>query len=263
MKVIKMAIQFQANLLIKGVILCETGLHIGAQSEGIEIGGVDNIVIRDHITDLPYIPGSSLKGKTRTLLELNDKDASQNIIKNEGKPCKCGKCIPCKIFGRPAPEKKESEEIKEGLTGMQQGPTRLIVRDSFLTDKAIENLKDKETEVKQENTLDRITSEANPRPVERVPRGATFKFEMIFSVYDDEDYTNFQSVFQGMRLLEDSYLGGSGTRGYGQIKFKDIGITKRTAGYYKGTEKEIPINTGKTVPEILADINLVNLIKSG
>jgi CRISPR-associated protein Csm3 len=64
-------------------------------------------------------------------------------------------------------------------------------------------------------------------------------------------------------LLEDSYLGGSGTRGYGQIKFKDIGITKRTAGYYKGTEKEIPINTGKTVPEILADINLVNLIKSG
>jgi CRISPR-associated protein Csm3 len=124
-------------------------------------------------------------------------------------------------------------------------------------------LKDNEIEVKQENTLDRITSEANPRTIERVPRGAVFKFEMIFSVYDDEDYTNFQSVFQGLRLLEDSYLGGSGTRGYGQIKFKDIGIIKRTAGYYKGTEKEKPINTGKTVPEILADTNLVDLIQSG
>lgn len=263
MKVDNMAIQFQANLLIKGEILCETGLHIGAQSEGIEIGGVDNIVIRDHITDLPYIPGSSLKGKTRTLLELNNKDASKNIIINEGKPCKCGKCIPCKIFGRPAPEKKESEDIKKGLSGIQQGSTRLIVRDSFLTDKAIEMLKDNVTEVKQENTLDRITSEANPRTVERVPRGAVFKFEMIFSVYDDEDYTNFQSVFQGLRLLEDSYLGGSGTRGYGQIKFQNIGITKRTTGYYKGTDKETQIFSGKTVPDILSDTKFADLIKSG
>lgn len=130
-----MSIQFQANLLIKGEILCETGLHIGGTVEGIQIGGLENIVIRDPKTNQPFIPGSSLKGKMRTLLELNDKDASKNIIENGGEPCKCGKCMPCKIFGKSAPERKESEEVKEER---QKGPTRLIVRDSFLINNNIE-----------------------------------------------------------------------------------------------------------------------------
>ncbi len=249
-----MTIQFQANLLIKGEILCETGLHIGGTVEGIEIGGLENIVIRDPKTDKPFIPGSSLKGKMRTLLELNDKEASESIIKNGGEPCKCGKCLPCKIFGKSAPEPKEKMEER------QKGPTRLIVRDSFLIDS-----KDKpiETELKYENTINRITSEANPRPMERVPRGAAFGFEMVFGVYDEEDYKNFHNIFEGMRLLEDSYLGGSGTRGYGQIKFQNISIVKRTTEYYKGTEEEKPITTGKSIPEILADQNFEKTIKCG
>lgn len=248
-----MSIQFKANLLIKGEILCETGLHIGGTVEGIQIGGLENIVIRDPKTNQPFIPGSSLKGKMRTLLELNDKDASKNIIENKGEPCKCGKCMPCKIFGKSAPERKESEEVKEGK---QKGPTRLIVRDSF-------PIKDIETELKYENTIDRITSAANPRPMERVPRGASFKFEMIFGVYDEEDYENFHNIIQGMRLLEDSYLGGSGTRGYGQIKFQNISVLKRSIEYYKGTKEEKPIEIGKSIPEILADKNLSEKIKTG
>jgi len=245
-----MTIQFQANFLLKGTISCETGLHIGGTSEGIEIGGLENIVIKDPKTDLPFIPGSSLKGKMRTLLELSYKDSSENIIKSKGEPCKCGKCIPCKIFGSSAPDNKSKND-----DGRQQGPTRLVVRDSFTTAVKLE------TELKSENTINRITSEANPRSMERVPRGTEFKFEMIFSVYEDEDYSNFLKLLDSMKLLEDSYLGGSGTRGYGQIQFKDISILKRPAEYYTAGTKEIEISDFKSLPEMPKDDEFLARIK--
>ncbi|WP_048044150.1 type III-A CRISPR-associated RAMP protein Csm3 [Methanosarcina mazei] len=245
-----MTIQFQANFLLKGTISCETGLHIGGTSEGIEIGGLENIVIRDPKTDLPFIPGSSLKGKMRSLLELSYKDSSENIIKNKGEPCKCGKCIPCKIFGSSAPDNKSKDD-----NGRQQGPTRLVVRDSFTTAVKLE------TELKSENTINRITSEANPRNMERVPRGTEFKFEMIFSVFEDEDYINFLKLLDSMKLLEDSYLGGSGTRGYGQIQFKDISILKRPAEYYTSGAKEIEISNFGSLPDMPKDDEFLARIK--
>ena len=254
-----MTIQFQGNLVITGQILCETGLHIGGVSEGIEIGGLENIVIRDPKTGLPFIPGSSLKGKMRSLLELSDKEATRNILQNDGKPCKCGMCTPCRIFGTPAPEKKEEKE------DMQQGPTRIVVRDCFLTPKSEELLKEMDvmngTEIKSENTLDRITSEANPRTIERVPRGSAFRFEIVFSIYEDDDYTNFLGVFHSLRLLEDSYLGGSGTRGSGQVKFDDINMVKRSVNYYKVKDVEKTIESGKTIFDILDDENLIDKLK--
>ncbi|MDR7666820.1 type III-A CRISPR-associated RAMP protein Csm3 [Methanosarcina sp. Z-7115] len=244
-----MTIQFQANFLLKGTITCETGLHIGGTSEGIEIGGLENIVIRDPKTDLPFIPGSSLKGKMRTLLELSYKDSSENIIKNKGEPCKCGKCIPCKIFGSSAPDNKSKDDDR------QQGPTRLVVRDSFTTVVKLE------TELKSENTINRITSEANPRSMERVPRGTQFKFEMIFSIYEEEDYSNFLKLIDSMKLLEDSYLGGSGTRGYGQIQFKDIYVLKRPAGYYTSSAKEIEISNFGSLTDMPKDDEFLARIK--
>lgn len=249
MAVIKMTLQFQANFLIKGEIHCETGLHVGGTSEGIEIGGLENIVIKDIKTGWPFIPGSSLKGKMRSLLELSDRESSINIISSRGEPCKCGKCISCKIFGTSALEPNEN------LEGRQQGPTRLIVRDCFLNQKI-------ETELKYENTINRITSEANPRPMERVPRGSIFKFEMIFSVYDDEDYENFLNIIHCMRLLEDNYLGGSGTRGYGQIKFMGLNILKRSADYYKGKSTEKIVEAGKMISDIYADSAFIDKIKA-
>jgi CRISPR-associated protein Csm3 len=240
MVVIKMTIQFQANFLLKGIISCETGLHIGGTSEGIEIGGLENIVIRDPKTGLPFIPGSSIKGKMRTLLELSYKDSSENIIKSRGEPCKCGKCIPCKIFGSSAPDKTSTGD-------RQQGPTRLVVRDSFTT------VNDLETELKSENTINRITSEANPRNMERVPRGTEFKFEMIFSVYEDEDYGNFLKLLDSMKLLEDSYLGGSGTRGYGQVQFKNVSISKRPVKYYTSGAEEMEISNFRTLSDMPKD----------
>lgn len=249
--------QFEENRIISGELKCETGLHIGGAAESIEIGGVDNIVIRD-ATGLPFIPGSSLKGKMRTLLELSDPTASRNIVEKNGEPCKCGKCIPCKIFGVSASEEMEG--------GMQPGPTRLIVRDAFPTKDTEKMWEDSKevvagAEVKWENTINRITSAANPRQMERVPKGSVFDFEMIFSIYDDEDYNNFRAVFQALKSLEDNYLGGSGTRGYGRIKFDNISIVKRTSGYYKGEVEENTIVEGTTVEQILTNEELFRKIR--
>ncbi|MFQ6087613.1 MAG: type III-A CRISPR-associated RAMP protein Csm3, partial [Candidatus Methanofastidiosia archaeon] len=134
--------QFQKNVVISGTIICTTGLSIGGTDVSIDIGGVDKIVVRDPISGLPYIPGSSLKGKMRSLLEL-----AKGKISNDGKPCNCGKCVVCKIFGISANVKKE-----------QKGPTRLIVRDSFPTKETSEKWKNIETlisgaEVKAENWI--------------------------------------------------------------------------------------------------------------
>lgn len=242
---------FKENYIIKGEILCKTGLHIGGAKESIEIGGIDNIVMRDSISNLPYIPGSSIKGKMRSLMELNDAEASQNIIKSKGQPCKCGKCLSCHIFGT-------SADDVDG--GQLKGPTRIIVRDSFPTYQTIKKWKDIDevvsgAEVKYENTLNRITSEAKPRNQERVPRDSRFNFEIIFSIYEDDNPQNIKGVFESMILLQDSYLGGSGTRGYGKIKFENISLVKRSKDYYKGISDEETVKESSKLKEIMDSLS--------
>lgn len=228
---------FKENYIIKGIIECETGLHIGGSNDNVDIGGSDNVIIRDVVSGLPFIPGSSLKGKLRSLLELNDKDSAKSVIDNKGGPSTDENTVAAKIFGISA---DTGEELKF--------PTRLIVRDSYPTSESIE-LWDKYedivggAELKYENNINRITSKANPRNIERIPKGSSFDFEMIFSVYDDND-DNIKcifKIFEAMCLLEDNYLGGSGSRGFGQIKFKDISIIKRNTEYYKGNKNQCNI----------------------
>lgn len=243
--------QFKENLIVSGRLVCETGLHVGGANESIEIGGIDNIIIRDANSDLPFIPGSSLKGKMRSLMELNNSQSTENIIQTRGKPCKCGTCLPCKIFGVSADDSR--------VEGKQTGPTRLIVRDLFPTNETLQLWDENEevirgAEVKYENTIDRITSSANPRPSERVPRGSEFNMELIFSVYNEEDQENFQGVFEALRLLEDNYLGGSGTRGYGKITFKEITVTRRGADYYREGLSEEVITQGSSLNEAISSM---------
>jgi CRISPR-associated protein Csm3 len=204
--------QFLANIILKGQIECLTGLHIGGSKDKFEIGGVDNPVIRDPKTNYPFIPGSSLKGKMRTLLEFDlglvKADEKGNYPPSNEEPV-------ATIFGSSAEEK-------------QEGPTRLIVRDAFPSQATVEmwNSLDTElnyTEYKAENTIDRMTSAANPRFIERVVKGSIFEFEMTFSIYDtDQDKAKeyFQHIIQSLKLLEHSALGGGGSRGSGQIKIK-------------------------------------------
>lgn len=242
------------KIIIKGKIGAKTGLHIGGSSTGLEIGGTDNIVIRDIITRTPYIPGSSLKGKMRNLLEKEkgmaidneriwvvkpDYDKQGTVIKEGISIHMCDKedCIICNIFGRNNGKQtkvKDDEEIFIRNTT----PTRLIVRDSNLTEESTKELEEAETdlpytEVKFENVIDRITSAANPRQIERVPAGAVFDFEIIYNIFNNMDVDYLKYVFEAMKLLEDDYLGGQGTRGYGKVELKEIDIEWRPKNYYE------------------------------
>lgn len=201
---------------INGGIRVITGLHIGASSETIEIGGLDNPIIKDPLpeSNAPYIPGSSLKGKLRSLIEIKEGKFSGRV---KGNPCDCGKkdCPVCPVFGTSASEHPED-----------LGPTRIVVRDAHLSPEWSEKFKkgDLPMEIKYENAINRITGRANPRPLERVPANVEFDFNIAFKVFegDLEDY--FTTVLKAMRLLELDALGGAGSRGCGQIKFVNITI---------------------------------------
>lgn len=238
---------------IKGEIECVTGLHIGGTSEILGIGGVDAPVIIDRSTNLPVIPGSSLKGKMRALLEMSHEEWLTISDKKEpGRVHNCNNndCNLCVVFGRGASE------------GVDAGPTRLIVRDAFPTEGTREFWKkNKEllhgTEIKGENFLNRITSMPKLRFIERVVAGSKFDLEMIYLVFDEKDRKDrLKMVFEAMALLEDTYLGRSGTRGYGKIRFANISIKKKEReDYKKGNDwRSCPerIPEGLSVREILA-----------
>lgn len=230
---------FKENYVITGTIVCESGLHIGGSSDSVDIGGSDNPVIRDVITGYPYIPGSSLKGKLRSLLELSDKKSSESVIDNKGKVSTDEECISVQLFGTTPKEDAKADDDKTYQT-------RTIVRDSIPTKETIDKWDNADelyagSEIKWENTINRITSEANPRNIERVPRGSEFNLEIIFSTYSDDESKNLVKLLEAMNLLENNYLGGSGSRGSGQIKFKDIKIVKRGIEYYTENANEEPI----------------------
>ncbi|MCX8093975.1 MAG: type III-A CRISPR-associated RAMP protein Csm3 [Candidatus Goldbacteria bacterium] len=202
---------------IKGIIRCETGLRIGGKESTAEIGGVDNPVIRNPLDGFPYIPGSSLKGKIRFLLEH-----AEGKIDDEGNPHECNEsnCMICKVFGKNANKENESNGIEIG---------RAIFRDAFLTEDSKEELKKlaqqtglKYVEIKTENVINRKKGTAeHPRDMERVPAGTEFEFSISIRIFENdnkEEIINF--IKKGLSLLEKDTLGGSGSRGYGKIKIK-------------------------------------------
>lgn len=195
-----------------GTLTALTGLRIGGSKESIEIGGLENTIIRHPISDLPYIPGSSIKGKMRSLLEHKYDRVAAN-----GEPCGCGTCMVCRVFG---PHKNVRHQL---------GPTRILVRDADLTTKSREALEKAQgekgiffAEVKTENLVNRKTGTAeHPRTQERVPSGTEFNFEIALRVFDGDDeqaIVNF--VIEGLDLLQQDYLGSSGSRGYGKVKLE-------------------------------------------
>ena len=235
--------KIKGRLIINADLVVKTGLHIGGGNSSIDIGGIDSSVIKDYNGE-PYIPGSSLKGKLRSLTEL------AYGYSNEGKPCNCGKCPVCKIYGVGANNKNAN--IKEAL------PTRIIVRDAFLKRDIAEDMKNKKgefknleftyTESKWENSIDRLTSSANPRIIERVPQGSVFAIEVIYTIYNDDDIKNLKYLKEGFEFLEDDYLGGNGTRGYGKVNFENIFVYKKKLSNYN-TEKIANYSNINEIPE--------------
>ena len=211
---------------MSGEVTCESGLHIGAGKGSLEIGGADNPVVKDAF-GLPYIPGSSLRGKLRSLLEnslgvtgpadlvyLSKRRGQEVRIHQSDRPDD----EICLLFGR-NPGRMERVQ-GEPLESTAASPARLAVYDAPLDPESItaqmrENLDDELTEVKSENAIDRITSQANPRTLERVPAGARFKTRLVMDVLCEEDAPLFQRVLEGLRLLEDDSLGGGGSRAMG------------------------------------------------
>ena len=208
---------------IKAKLVLQTGLHIGAGDSEMHIGGIDNSVIKHPMTQSPYIPGSSLKGKIRTLLEwrsgavqsspLSLKDISKNPeeVKNI-----------LRLFGISGDAQNSEQEVAE------IGVSRLAFWDCALNEaweNAIREDNQLLTEAKSENTIDRITSTAgNPRQTERVPAGAEFDFKLTLRQFEGDKPELLDLVLKGLKLLELDSLGGSGSRGYGKVKFTDLTV---------------------------------------
>jgi len=280
----KTAPRLLGKVVVSATIKAVTGLRIGAATSGLDIGGVDQPVLRDPVTDKPYIPGSSLKGKLRSLLTKAYGKPLQQLVRapveiwihwceNEQEYQHC--CI-CPTFGQfsSGPGQKRYDFVT---------PTRLIVRDAKLLDEL--EVTDEEgnirrvrwqdvetdlpyTEVKMEVALDIITAASNPRQMERVPAGALFGGDdlLLFSVFDEleqdgkkiidpeRERERLRAVFLAMRLLEDDYLGASGTRGYGKIKFQNITVKWRPIDFYRDPQKhaEVELWCGDDLRELLA-----------
>lgn len=192
--------------VITGQIKVITGMHIGTGNTEMHIGGTDNPVIKNGSE--PYIPGSSIKGKLRSLLSLYTGSTDNKDTE-----------IVAKLFGIGAGDKNE-QDIKTIKTA------RLSFWDCFISENWRQKILDKQmsfTEIKMENTIDRGTGTAkNPRNTERVIPGTEFDFKLTIKVFDNENL--LPAVLGSMKLLEMDSLGGSGSRGYGKIKFENLKI---------------------------------------
>jgi CRISPR-associated protein Csm3 len=203
-------------LRCKGKISLLTGMHIGGPKESIKIGGIDNPVIRNPITNMPYIPGSSLKGRFRMALELKYNDYTKEERGYGPSTDPDNQSMVCKLFGNG--DTKKSEE-----------PTRLIFRDANLSDGYEKYI---EGEEKIEVKMDRkklAGFKGGNRIQERIAAGAKFDFEIMIRVFEGDDEEKFKArLNEAMKIVEHEFLGGSGSRGYGQVKFEDIIYEKIT-----------------------------------
>ncbi|UWX05982.1 type III-A CRISPR-associated RAMP protein Csm3 [Taurinivorans muris] len=210
---------------LKGVICLKTGLHIGAGKDNIEIGGLDLPIMKNPRTKAPYIPGSSIKGKMRSMLEVTGLagiEGTKPIVSIKGEPCGCGECLVCDLFGTHA----AATELQN------KKPTRLLVRDAVLTEDFQKKFENDELpmEIKYENIINRISGTAeHPRPVERVPAGVKFEFELAIKVFEGDNEEKFKEVVsKGLKLIELDGLGGHTSRGSGQVKFENLTFNGET-----------------------------------
>ena len=204
--------QLLGKILIQAELTVETGLHIGGSNDYAPIGAVDSVFVRDTFTRQPIIPGSSVKGKMRTLLAKARNGA--------------------RMVQSPAEDEKVVRRLF-GATGEKQVLlSRLQFSDLFINRKAERKFEKLDTdtymgEVKFENTIERGTGTAMPRQIERVPRGTTFDFLLIYNIENEEELNEDMEVLaQGFRLLQLDYLGGHGSRGYGRVSFSDFFIER-------------------------------------
>jgi CRISPR-associated protein Csm3 len=234
-------IQLLGRIGVRAEIRARTGLAIGGSESWIGVAGGDQPVARDPVSGEPYVPGSSLKGKLRALLE---RALGAPLVAVVGGASRREQ----RFIHRCTTEKDYREAaIIDGYAGcpvchlfgaMAQDfavyPTRLVTRDAALTAASRQALQKKRTElpfteIKSESVLDRLTAAATPRQRERVPAGAAFDARWDLSLYgvdgaDLHDEKLLGLFFAGLGLLEDDYLGGQGSRGYGRVEVAELKV---------------------------------------
>jgi CRISPR-associated protein Csm3 len=271
------------KLRLTSTLVVETGLHIGGGGETLDIGGLDKSVIRDPITQQPYLPGSSIKGKLRSILErlLNkplNRAGGSGTYRYESDDLEDGYteiangqfvafqgaafCPVSRVFGSTGGSKcylksdvitRERLENRGSVTinGEQyiktkgrNAPGRLMVRDAHLLPESVKQLEKIDTglymtEWKFENGLDRVTAAANPRQLERVPAGAKFHFEVVYTVENEtQAMEDLENLAIALAILEDDALGGHGSRGYGKVRFENFQF------YYRGKDQYRQVAAG-------------------
>ncbi len=209
----------QGKLMIDAVLTVKTGLHIGNSSDFSPIGAVDSPFIRDPVSRLPMIPGSSLKGKMRTLLAKSRDEAGE---------------------GGGIADPAKDEQVVSRLFGyssnQSSSPARLQFSDIFMEKDCVSQYEtmDMDTyfgEIKFENTISRMTGVADLRQIERVPAGMRFVFHLIYNLEKEEEFQEDMNVLaDGFRLLQADYLGGHGSRGYGRVGFSGFSVRRWTTG---------------------------------
>lgn len=231
-----LSLRLNRKILVRGLIVARTGLSIGGTDTGLGISGADRVVVRDPLSHQPYIPGSSLKGRMRSLVERAAGEFGPTPGGIGGGPIRnpesdAAKAL-CALYGQPADEKAAV-------------PARISVRDARLANAAkLAASRDLDlpfTELKTEVTVDRITAKATPHHYERVPAGAVFGLDIVVSAYkisndgkdaDDDEAALLGQLFAGLRLVQDDTLGACGSRGYGKVAFHLEPLTARDAASY-------------------------------
>ena len=192
-----------AKIQITGDLEVKTGMHIGGNSAFAAIGAVDSSVIKDVRTNLPMIPGSSLKGKMRSLLA---KEFNEKIVSPDDDDIRLTRLFGSAKKGNVKPSRIQVSDM-------------IMVNDQELREKGLQSM----TEVKFENSINRATAVANPRQIERVVRGSIFELDIIYEVENIEELLeDMETIGEGMKLLQYDYLGGSGSRGYGKVGFSRL-----------------------------------------
>lgn len=216
-------VKLQKFVKLTALLRAESGVKVNAMNMDIGPGGLDTEVVKNPLTGKPYIPGSSLKGKMRYMLERKygtKNSRGDENINNKGvtMPCGCGKkgCVICTLFGSHMNMNAEC------------GPGRLKVRDLNLTDEFAEISTDKLLEARAETMIDRKTGTAangSLRQIERTSSGIEFNLEMTIEIYQGDDENKLISTIkEGLKMVEASGLGGSTSRGYGRVSIEDIKV---------------------------------------
>ncbi len=273
------------KLRLTSTLVVQTGLHIGGGGETLDIGGLDKSVIRDPITQQPYLPGSSIKGKLRSTLErlLNkplNRAGGSGTYRYESDDLEDGyteiadgqfvafqgaaTCPVSRVFGStggskcwlpiavaqeaqlfdPKAPTTQIDGVEHTSVKGRNAPARLIVRDAHLLPESASQLEKIDTglymtEWKFENGLDRVTAAANPRQLERVPAGAKFHFEMVYTVENEtQAVEDLKNLAIALAILEDDALGGHGSRGYGKVRFENFQF------YYRGVQQYRQVAAG-------------------